>query len=108
MDEGNVARCIACRKNPPNPAKLGGRRYCYSRTCYALGVDRGHIIPQGGSKRARAPAAAGASGAPQPQEMGRISPPPEMPPMGVASIYKIHALYGFRRVPPNPLAARSR
>ena len=108
MDDDDVARCIACRKKPPNPAKLGGKRYCYNRACYDLGVERGHIIPQGGSKRARAGAAASASGAPLPQQMGRTSPPPEMPPMGVASIYKIHALYGFRRVPRNPRAACSR
>jgi len=100
MNEDNVRRCIACRKNPANPAKLGGKRYCYSAACYALGVERGDIKPQGGSKRARAGAAASASGAPLPQQMGRLSPPPEMPPAGIASIYKIHALYGFRRVPP--------
>ena len=90
-EEGNVARCMVCKKNP---AKLGGKRYCYTTACYDTGVERGHINPRGSSKRPRGASAAGASGAPQPQQMGRSSsPPPEMPSTGISSIYEIHALY---------------
>ena len=105
-EEGNVARCMVCKKNP---AKLGGKRYCYTTACYDTGVERGHIVPRGShSKRPRGASAAGASGAPQPQQMGRSSPPPEMPSTGISSIWEIHALYGFRRVPPHLRAACSR
>ena len=91
---------------PPPPALCINARGDW---CYDKGVERGHIVPRGShSKRPRGASAAGASGAPQPQQMGRSSPPPEMPSTGISSIWEIHALYGFRRVPPHLRAACSR
>ena len=85
-------------KNPPNVGKLGQapNKYCYRVDCQEIGIDRGHIRKQGGggsSKRVRPGSAAGAtSSAPMPEQMSREEPPS----FGVAELYKIHALYGFR------------
>ena len=91
-----VALCTSgvC-KEPRNPGKCGSapNKYCYRRDCYAKGVERGHIRPAVGKR----PAVASSSAAPFPDGMERDGDGErERPSFGVAKLYEIHAIYGWR------------
>ena len=82
-------------KDPRNPGKCGSapNKYCYRRDCYAKGVERGHIRPAVGKR----PAVASSSAAPFPDGMERDGDGErERPSFGVAKLYEIHAIYGWR------------